>query len=94
MHPWKRETPGLPDGPFGYGVCAGCGVAVQRRLLVAGHECDSDRYADHQASRLHWTRAGFDEALHRWLDSPAGRFAQFYARRIVRPGPGSQPGGA
>jgi hypothetical protein len=94
MHARNRSGSGAPDGPFGYAVCAGCGVAVQRRLLPAGHECDADRYASHQASRLHWRRAGFDEALRRWLESPAGRFAQFYARRIVRHGPEGRPGAA
>ena len=61
-------------GPFGYGVCAGCGAAVQRRVLAGAHDCEPERYARHQARRL-------DGALAAWLATPAGAFAQFYARR-------------
>jgi hypothetical protein len=88
-----HRSPDIPSGPFGYCVCDGCGVAIQRRL-AASHACDPARYAAHQASRLHWRRAGFDEALHRWLRTPAGRFAQYYARRIVAGRPAPRPGGA
>ncbi|MEY2533418.1 MAG: hypothetical protein QOF29_1328 [bacterium] len=94
MHEQQRDTPGAPSGPFGYGVCGGCGAAVQRRLLTDGHVCDPRRYAAHQTSRLHWRRAGFDDALRSWLESPAGRFAQFYARRLVHRGPEARPGEA
>jgi hypothetical protein len=73
---------GFPSGPFGYRVCESCGVAVQRRL-ADDHSCDPERYAARQASRLHWHRAGFDDALARWLETPSGRFAEFYARRLV-----------
>ena len=57
-------------------------MAVQRRLADS-HVCDPDRYIAQQSSRLHWERAGFDDALRRWLETPAGRFAQYYARRLV-----------
>jgi hypothetical protein len=77
----------VPAGPFGYAVCAGCGVAVQRRLLPDGHACDPERYAGHQASRLHWTRHGFEDAVRSWLATPAGRFAEYYARRRLRERP-------
>ena len=63
-----------PSGPFGYATCTGCGVAVQRRVLPDGHDCEPERYARHQALR-------FDEALGAWLATPAGAFARFYARR-------------
>ena len=79
------RTRGLPSGPFGYIVCEGCGVAVQRRL-AGSHDCDPERYTAQQAARLHWRRDGFEDALHRWLHTPAGRFAQYYARRLVRAG--------
>jgi hypothetical protein len=69
---------------FGYTVCAGCGVAVQRRVLADGHECGPERYARHQAARLHWKRHGFDDAVRSWLATPAGRFAEYCARRTVR----------
>jgi hypothetical protein len=78
------DSTGVPSGPFGYAVCAGCGVAVQRRVLASGHDCDSERYARHQAARLHWTHRGFDDAVRAWLATPAGQFAQFSARRQRR----------
>jgi hypothetical protein len=71
----------VPSGPFGYAVCAGCGMAVQRRLLPDGHACDPERYAGHQASRMHWARLGFEDAVRSWLATPTGRFAQYCARR-------------
>jgi hypothetical protein len=86
-------TGAVPPGPFGYAVCGGCGVAVRRRLLAHGHECDPGRYASHQASRLHWKRLGFDDAVRAWLASPGGRFAEFYARRLLR-GHAARPGEA
>jgi hypothetical protein len=70
---------------LGYGVCAGCGVAVQRARLASGaHACEPARYARHQIRRLHWRRSGFEDALGRWLQTPAGRLAQHDARRRVR----------
>jgi hypothetical protein len=88
------DSGAAPRGPFGYAACPGCGVAVRRCLLADGHECDPERYAAHQASRLHWQRRGFDDALGAWLASPAGRFAQFCARRLLD-GPGAvRPGEA
>ena len=79
------ETPDpdiLRGGAFGYRSCRGCGATV-RLSGLADHVCAPERYAAHQARRLHWRRAGFDEALRRWLETPAGRFAQFYARRLL-----------
>ena len=89
----RHGSDGIPSGPLGYGVCDGCGVAIQRRL-AASHVCDPDRYAAQQACRLHWRRAGFDDALCRWLQTPAGHFAQYYARRMVRGAPAPRPGEA
>src|SRR4051794_30764516 len=94
MHEHERElAAGIPSGPFGYRVCEGCGVAIQRRL-ADGHDCVPARYAAHQASRLHWRRDGFDDALSRWLQTPAGQFTQYYARRVVRGAPTPRPGEA
>ena len=79
----KPPDPDMPrGGPFGYRTCCDCGTTV-RLSRLADHVCAPERYAVHQARRLHWRRAGFDEALRRWLDTPAGRFAQFYARRLL-----------
>lgn len=83
----------MPSGPFGYLVCDKCGVTIQRRLAES-HECDPARYAAWQTSRLHWKRAGFDHALRRWLATPAGTFAQYYAQRVVRGTPAPRPGEA
>jgi hypothetical protein len=94
MHGFQgNRVGGIPSGPFGYRVCDGCGVAVQRRL-TASHACDPDRYAAQQSLRLRWERAGFDDALRRWLETPTGRFAQFYARRLVRRTEAARPGEA
>jgi hypothetical protein len=72
----------MVEGSFGYRVCTGCGTSVQARVLASdGHDCHPDRYLAHQSRRLHWRRAGFDDSLRRWLETPAGRFAQFDARR-------------
>jgi hypothetical protein len=72
----------LRGGTFGYRPSRDCGATV-RLSRLGEHVCAPERYAVHQARRLHWRRAGFDEALRRWLDTPAGRFAQFYARRML-----------
>jgi hypothetical protein len=90
----EHDPRAVPAGPFGYAVCSGCGTAVRRRLLGHGHECEPERYASHQASRLHWERHGFDDAVRAWLGSPAGRFAQFYARRLVEGPQAPRPGEA
>jgi hypothetical protein len=76
-------------GRLGYAMCSECGVAVQRARLAWGtHACEPARYARHQARKLHWRRSGFEAALGRWLETPAGRFAQHLARRRVNGGDG------
>jgi len=83
----------MTSDTFGYRVCNGCGIAVQARLLVtSSHDCPPDRYVAHQARRLHWRSGGFEDAVRRWLETPAGRFAEFYAHR--RSGRASQDGPA
>src|SRR4051794_41857393 len=94
MHEHERElAAGIPSGPFGYRVCEGCGVAIQRRL-ADDHDCVPARYAAHQASRLHWRRDGFDDALSRWLQTPAGPFTPYYPRGVGRGAAAPPPGGA
>jgi hypothetical protein len=90
----EHPSNAVPSGPFGYAACFDCGAAVRRRLLAHGHECDPERYASHQASKLHWSRHGFEDAVRTWLASPSGRFAQYYARRPVQGGPAARPGEA
>jgi hypothetical protein len=58
-------------------------VAIQRRAL-GEHVCDAERTAARQAAKLHWRRGGFEDALASWLETPRGRFAQFYAGRMIR----------
>jgi len=84
----------VPTGPFGYAACPDCGVAVRRRVLAHGHDCDPERYVEHQASRLHWKRHGFEDAVRAWLASPRGAFAQFYARRLLHGQRAPRPGEA
>jgi len=66
---------------YGYRSCPGCGIAVQAaRLAAAGHDCPADRYVAHQLLKA---RSGLDrleQDLTRWLRTPQGRFAVFYAR--------------
>jgi hypothetical protein len=70
--------------PPGYRHCPECGVAVQRAHFDAGlHECDPERYARHQSRKLTWRRSGFEAKFAAWLQTPRGRFAQFYARRRI-----------
>jgi hypothetical protein len=63
-------------------------------VLAEGHACDPGRYAAHQALRLHWKRDGFDDAVGALLASPAGRFAEFYARRLLEAQAAPRPGEA
>jgi hypothetical protein len=78
---------GVVPRTYGYRVCADCGVAVQRFLLDREvHACDPERYAAHQARKLHWRRAGFEDAFAGWLRTRGGRFAQFYARHLLAAG--------
>jgi hypothetical protein len=66
---------------LGYRACPECGVAVQSaRLAGDEHECRPERYVAHQLLRARAGLERLEEELARWLQTPQGRFAAFYAR--------------
>jgi hypothetical protein len=70
---------------FGYRSCPECGVAVQAaRLAAAEHDCPAERYIAHQLLKARPSIQRLEHDLARWLETPRGRFAAFYARRSVR----------
>jgi hypothetical protein len=73
----------FPSDP-GYATCTDCGATVLRALLAAQlHECSPERLAAYQAAKLERQYDDFEDAFVRWLVTPAGRFAQFRARRRI-----------
>ena len=71
-----------------YMPCEGCGASLARGERVA-HECDEQRRLDYELFRLLRDELrGFDEWLGAYLNSPAGRFAVYYAARERRSGAG------
>jgi hypothetical protein len=67
-----------------YMPCTACGtsVAVAER---DEHVCDRERLLDYQMFQLREEVACLEDGLHRYLDSPDGRFAQWLAERERRP---------
>ena len=63
--------------------CERCGASVERRALRE-HVCDEERRLDYAVFQLRERVAAFDVDLAAWLDSPRGRFEQFYAERSRR----------
>jgi hypothetical protein len=63
--------------------CERCGVSVDARLADE-HTCDEERRLDYRLFQLRDEIARFDAELEGWLESPAGRFERFYARRPRR----------
>jgi hypothetical protein len=70
----------MSPGPFSIMTCSECGATVAKGELDA-HECDPQRRADHQLSKLHPELERFDVDLATWLETPEGRFAQWDAER-------------
>jgi hypothetical protein len=67
---------------YGYRSCPHCGVAVQRALLESdGHACGPDRFLSHQTLKARWALRGLEDDLAAWLDTPAGAFEAYLARR-------------
>lgn len=59
--------------------CDGCGVSY---ASTADHTCEKQRWEDYQYQLAKpWDVL---EEISAWLDSPAGRFAEFYAQRGSR----------
>jgi hypothetical protein len=63
--------------------CSKCGASV-RVSERAGHTCDPERRLEFRLFQLRNEVASFDEGLSGYLDSPAGRFAQWLAERSRR----------
>jgi hypothetical protein len=68
--------------------CNDCGASVARAERDA-HRCDADRRLDYEAFQLCGDVAAFDEEFGVYLESRAGRFAQWYAARTREPPPES-----
>lgn len=60
--------------------CERCGASVLR-AAAAEHACDEERLHAYAVFQLRGELQGFDDELAAWLDSPAGRFAQYDAAR-------------
>jgi hypothetical protein len=60
--------------------CECCGESVAT-ALVEEHACVEERRLDYQVFQLRDEVACFDAELDAWLESPAGCFERFYARR-------------
>ena len=70
---------------YGYRSCPECGVAVQAaRLAADDHSCRAEHYVDHQVLKARPGVERLEHDLARWLRTPDGRFAAFYARWSAR----------
>jgi hypothetical protein len=66
-----------------YMPCQRCGASLERSE-EAIHECSVERILDYRMFALRHAVAGFDHALHTYLDSPAGRSETSVAARQIR----------
>jgi hypothetical protein len=80
-----RRNTGTRATVYGYRSCPECGIAVQAtRLATGGHACPAERYIAHQVLKARTGLERFEHDLAHWLQTPHGRFAAFYARRLAR----------
>jgi hypothetical protein len=63
--------------------CPSCGASVRRDELT-GHVCDDEQRTRYERFQVRVEAERFDGELSTWLESPAGRFAVFYAERERR----------
>src|SRR5581483_7746920 len=63
-----------------YVPCDSCGQPVPREELER-HACDRERWLDYQIVALRPQIRRVERDFAAWLETPAGRFEQFYARR-------------
>jgi hypothetical protein len=63
--------------------CPSCGASVPRDELD-GHFCEDALRSRYERFRVRVEAERFDAELSSWLESPAGRFAVFYAARERR----------
>lgn len=63
--------------------CPECGESVDRASAVA-HSCADERRVDYEMVQLADEVAGLEEGLHRYLETPPGRFETWLAAMQVR----------
>ena len=63
--------------------CPDCGASVLR-AAEAKHVCDEAQRTSYELFQVRLEAERFDTELTRWLASPNGRFAVFYAARQRR----------
>jgi hypothetical protein len=63
--------------------CPDCGASIDH-LDSGEHRCEQERWLDYQLFQLRDECDRFDEELGAYLDSPHGRFEQWYAARSRR----------
>lgn len=67
---------------YGYRACPACGVAVQRKALADDtHECDTERFINHQVMLWKKEIEHVEEALAEYLATPWGGYHLHMARR-------------
>ena len=64
--------------------CEGCGLSVAKGEYAA-HVCEPDRRIAYQMIQHEDDLARVEREIHRYLDSPRGRFEAWYAERSRRP---------
>jgi hypothetical protein len=65
---------------YPHAVCPDCGVALPLGQLDE-HECDEQRWLDHQIRLALPELARIDQEIASFLETPEGRFELWYARR-------------
>jgi hypothetical protein len=58
--------------------CEHCGASLDRDAAVA-HECELERRLDFELFQLRGEIESFGATFGSWLETPRGRFEQFYA---------------
>lgn len=71
------------DPAPGYLDCPECGTSVSP-MNLGRHRCDERHRSDHTGRIAETEAAGFEAEFHRFLATPEGRFAVFYAARNRR----------
>ncbi len=61
--------------------CPECGASLPLTDTAPTHACNEDRLLDYRLIELRPEIERFPDDLAAWLDTPAGRFAKWLARR-------------
>jgi hypothetical protein len=64
-----------------YVSCSDCGASIER-VRTEDHVCKPERRLDYQVFQLREEVDGFDEEVATYLETPQGRFEQWYAARL------------